>query len=65
MAKTAAKENDYNTALSCMQNVMQNYPIMLKADRMKDYPEDLRKWIEENKPEADKFYKEVKAKVGR
>ena len=64
-AKTAAKENDYNTALSCMQNVMQNYPIMLKADRMKDYPEDLRKWVEENKPEADKFYKEVKAKVGR
>ena len=64
-AKTAAKANDYNTAFSCMQNVMQNYPIMLKADRMKDYPEDLRKWVEENKPEADKFYKEVKAKVGR
>ena len=24
-----------------------------------------KKWVEENKPEADKFYKEVKAKVGR
>jgi len=63
-AKTAAKENDYNTALSCMQNVMQNYDIMLKPDRMKDYPEDLRKWVEETKPDADKFYKEVKAKRG-
>src|SRR6185369_10916494 len=34
-AKAAAKENDYNTALSCMQNVMQNYDIMLKPDRMR------------------------------
>jgi hypothetical protein len=61
-ANAAAKVNDYNTAYSCMQNVMQNYAIMLKPDRMKEYPEDLRKWVEDNKPKADKFWAEVKAK---
>jgi hypothetical protein len=63
-AQAAVKLNDYNTALSCLQNVMQNYDIMLKPDRMKDYPEDLRKWVVDNKPEADKLYKQVKAKTG-
>jgi len=63
-ARAAVKENDYNTALSCMQNVMQNYEIMLKPDRMKNYPDDLRKWVEDTKPDADKFYKEIKAKRG-
>jgi hypothetical protein len=64
-AQTAAKVNDYNTASSCMQNVMQNYSIMLQPDRMKNYPEDLKKWVEDNKPVADKFWKEIKAKRSR
>src|SRR5882724_7927381 len=54
-AKVAFDAKDYSTALSCMQNVMQNYDIMLKPDRMKDYPEDLRKWVVDSKPEADKL----------
>ncbi len=63
-ATLAAGQKDWNTALSCLQNVEQNYQFMLKPDRMKDYPEDLRKWVVENKPEADKLYAEAKAKTG-
>jgi hypothetical protein len=47
-----------------MQNVMQNYQFMLKPDRMKDYPEELRKWVIETKPAAEKLAAEAKAKTG-
>lgn len=59
-AKTAMAEKDYATAKSCLSNVRQNYEIMLRPDRMKDYPEDLRKWVEEHKQEADKLSAEAK-----
>ena len=61
-AKVAYDAKDYTTALSDMQNVMQNYPIMLAPDRMKDYPEDLRKYVIDSKPDADKLYKAIKEK---
>ncbi len=61
-ARSALKLNDYNTAASCLPNVMQNYEVMLRPDRMKDYPEDLRKWVVDSKPEADALYKQVKEK---
>jgi hypothetical protein len=64
-ARVAFEAKDYTIALSCLQNVMQNYEIMLKPDRMKDYPEDLRKWVVDSKPDADKLYKAVKEKTGR
>jgi hypothetical protein len=62
-AKAAFDAKDYGTAQSCMQNVMQNYDIMLKPDRMKDYPADLRKWVVDSKPDADKLYKAIKEKT--
>jgi len=62
-AKVAYDAKDYQTALSDMQNVMQNYAIMLRPDRMKDYPEDLRKYVVDSKPDADKLYAAVKAKA--
>jgi len=64
-ARVAFDAKDYTTALSCLQNVMQNYEIMLRPDRMKDYPEELRKWIVDSKPEADNLYKAVKEKTNR
>jgi hypothetical protein len=64
-AKVAFDGKDYNTALSCLQNVMQNYGIMLQPDRMKEYPEDLRKYVVDSKPDADKLYKATKEKLGR
>jgi hypothetical protein len=62
-AKLLAEKKDYEKAHGLMQNVMQNYEIMMKPDRMKDYPEDLKKWVEDNKPEAEKFMKELKEKL--
>ena len=44
---------------------MQNYAIMLQPDRMKDYPEDLRKYVVDSKPDAEKLYKATKEKLGR
>jgi hypothetical protein len=61
-AKVAYDAKDYTTALSDMQNVMQNYQIMLAPDRMKNYPEDLRKYVIDSKPDADKLYKAIKEK---
>ncbi len=63
-AKVAYAAKDYNTAQGDLQNVMQNYQFMLRPDRMKNYPEDLRKYVEDSKPEADQLYKAVKEKSG-
>jgi hypothetical protein len=63
-AQSAVAEKDYKTALSCLQNVRQNYDIMLRPDRMKEYPGDLRSWVVDNKPVADKLYQDVKARTG-
>jgi hypothetical protein len=61
-AQFAYSQKDYNTALSDLQNVMQNYQFMLRPDRMKNYPEELRNYVIDSKPEADKLYKAVKEK---
>jgi len=62
-SKMLLDAKDYEKARSMLQNVMQNYDIMLKPDRMKDYPEDLRKWVVDNKPEADKMMALAKSKT--
>jgi hypothetical protein len=64
-AKFAYEAKDYNTAYSDLQNVMQNYRVMLAPDRMKDYPADLRSYVVDSKPEADAMYKAVKDKLHR
>ena len=61
-AQTAYQEKDYYTARFCLQNVEQNYQFMLAPDRMKNYPPELRQWVIDNKPVADKLYAEVKSK---
>ena len=58
-AKVAFDAKDYSTARSCMQNVMQNYQIMLAPDRMKNYPEE---YVVDSKPGADTLYKAIKEK---
>jgi hypothetical protein len=64
-AKAAAKANDPEKAYMYMTNVMQNFDLLNKPDRLKDYPEDLRKWHDDTKPEAAKFMKELKEKTHR
>jgi len=64
-AQSAAKANEPDKAYGYMTNVMQNYNLLSKPDRLKDYPEDLKKWFDDTKPEAEKFMKEIKAKANR
>jgi hypothetical protein len=64
-AKVAFDAKDYDTARSCMQNVMQNYEIMLRPERMKNYPDDLRKWVVDSKTEADNLDKAIREKTNR
>ena len=54
---------DENQAYGLFANVKQNFDILLRPDRMKDYPEDLRKWVEDHKEEVDKLVKELGAKT--
>ncbi len=61
-AKYAFEQKDYNTTLGNLQNVMQNYQFMLRPDRMKNYPDELRNYVIDSKPEADRLYKAVKEK---
>jgi len=62
-AKMLLDAKDYEKAYSMLTNVMQNYTIMLQPDRMKDYPDDLRKWVVDSKPEADKMFALAKEKT--
>jgi hypothetical protein len=62
-AQSAFKERDFSTARSCLQNVEQNYGFMLAPGRMDHYPEDLKKWVIDNKSTADQLYAEVKQKI--
>jgi hypothetical protein len=58
------EQKNWKDAEPLISNIKQNYTIMLAPDRMKNYPEDLRKWVVDSKPEADKLIAEVKAKTG-
>ena len=60
LAKVPFDAEDYCTALSCIQNVMQNYAIMPAPGRMKHYPEELSKYVVDSKPGADSLYKAIK-----
>ena len=62
--KVAYDQKDYATTVSCLQNVLQNYNIMLAPDRMKFYPDDLRKYVLDNKANAEQLYKSAKEKRG-
>ncbi len=64
-AQLAYAQKDYATASSNMQNVRQNYEIMMRPDRMKYYPDDLRKYVIDSKPEADKLSAILKERNGR
>ena len=64
-AKMEAAENKRDQAIGLLQNVLSNCQIMTRADRMKDYPEDLRKWVEDTCPQAEKMMEDLKAKNRR
>jgi hypothetical protein len=62
-AKAKLDANERDEAYGLYLNVEQNLDIMLKPDRMKDYPDDLRKWVQDAKPEVDKIVADLKEKM--
>jgi len=62
--KLLVDEKDWNHAGPLLSNIRDNEAIMLRPDRMKDYPADLRQWVIESKPEADKLTALVRQKTG-
>lgn len=65
LSKMLYEAKNYEKAKLYMDNVMRNYDIMLKPDRMKEYPEDLSKWVTDHKEEADKMYADIKKHLNR
>lgn len=63
-AKKLIEANDYNMARGMLSNVMQNYEIMMRPERMKNYPDDLRKWVEDSRTEGEAMMAACKAKQG-
>lgn len=62
--KFLVEQKNWKDAEPLLSNIRQNYEIMLAPDRMKNYPEDLRKWVTESKPEFEKLAVQVKDKTG-
>ena len=64
-AKFAHDQKDDATAAGLLSNIRQNQDILLKPDRLKQYPPELKKWVEDSKAEADQLAKEIKPKPRR
>ncbi len=62
--KLLVDEKDWNHAGPLLSNIRDNENIMLRPDRMKDYPAELKQWVIESKPEADKLSALVRQKTG-
>ncbi|HZZ44725.1 MAG TPA: hypothetical protein VFE58_17445 [Tepidisphaeraceae bacterium] len=59
-----AAANHRDDAIGLLQNVNYNLNLLTeKPDRLNDYPDDLKKWITDNKPVAAKLYKDLKAQA--
>jgi hypothetical protein len=63
--KMLYEEKQYDKAFTLFVNVQENYKIMLAPDRMKEYPEELSKWVKDHKEEADKIYADLKSHLNR
>jgi hypothetical protein len=49
-------------AASLLQNVRQNLSILLRPDRLKNYPPELRQWVEQAQPAAEALQAKIAAK---
>lgn len=64
-AQMQAAANHRDDAIGLLQNVAQNLRLLTeKEGRLKDYPEDLRKWCTDTKPQAEKMLADLKEKRG-
>ena len=63
-AQSAYDAKDYPTALLCIRSVIENYDLLAKPGRMKDYPEDLRQWVHDSKKKSEPLEKNIRDKTG-
>ena len=61
-AQFAHAQGDDKTAAGLLSNIRQNQEILLKPDRMKDYPPELKKWVTDSQAQYDQLAKDVKHK---
>ena len=61
-AQAAHAKKDDATASGLLSNIRQNQEILLKPDRLKQYPADLKKWVEDSKAEYEQLAKDLKGK---
>jgi len=62
--KMAYDANDADRAFGLYSNVVQNFRLITEhADTFKDMPAECHKFVEENKPKAEKIYAELKEKT--
>lgn len=61
-AKLLVDQKDWNNARPILANVRDNYRIMIAPERMKNYPDDLRQWVVNAKPEMDRLSAIAKSK---
>lgn len=63
-SKLLIEKGQVNQAQGLLQNVTYNLGLLTQTeDRLKNYPEELKKWVVETKPVAEKMYAELKAKT--
>ncbi len=61
-AKSAYDAKEMDKSKMYLSNVKQNLEILSRPDRLKDYPEELRKWFDESKAQVEKLDKDLKGK---
>jgi hypothetical protein len=60
-AKMEIADKQIDEAKGSLNNVSRNLDLLTeKEDRMKDYPDDLRKWVIDTKPEVQKMLEDLK-----
>jgi hypothetical protein len=64
-AHAAHEHKNDAAAAGMLGSIAQNQQLLLAANRMKDYPPELKKWVEDSKPDLERLGKEVKAGRGK
>lgn len=62
-AKTAMAEQDYVTAVTCLEAVQRGYASLAKSNRQVEFPEVQRQWLDDHKNESEQMLIEARKKV--
>src|SRR5205085_2266620 len=57
--KMQIADKQISEAKGTFNNVKRNFDILMVPDRLKDYPDDLKKWMSDTKPDVDKTVEDL------